>query len=561
MVKRDSFERLAAGLSESEKQDILSRMQSASQETAPLQPVDERLEDNPEPIEQKIKNESLLLRIYIFIKAILTNTTKEVIYNEHKLSEISRYINRNFPGFINAKNGLLLTPFYERLYELKNCADFFKPYFVSDEANEGSFYVFLSTLIMPEVNEDIRTNADPYSNPVTAIIRPDTRTTLLRKLEDIFENIPAQDKAKMYEAAKASEWFRQFIRLPFARFIMQFTSTGNEYICPFSQIENEIEKFVSVLCGTLAIPDEFLEALYLFAIRSSKLLTEDAGRDAGEFLVKAHSNLAVLQLFMTSIPIRSIGCLVHGKSQWRAQIFSGGEDWFVKYKNTWKKIFEQKWQAWESDCKREALLSTLKAAFDIDSFPKFPERPWENIWGGISFAYESTLGFLNWFMKEKFPACEFDLKALLIQGTFNKKENHAQLSDGFNAMIQISISFQELTRRLSPRGEAGSTLIRLQDEHKRTLQAQAKVDQLMTSLENDVATLIHRFGDAARSLTQVLNGILTKDNRFDTISNLSKLRDQKNEPFVRKVEESKNLFEHALNFVTELEILDKQKSK
>lgn len=561
MEKKDSFEVLASEISESERQDILSRMQGVSQENAPLQPADEKFDESIEPLEIKIKNESFLLRLYIWFKALISNTTQAVIYNEHKLSEIARSVNHNFPGIINSKQGMFLSPFYERLTELKACADFFKPYFISDEDNEGSFYVFLSSIVMPQVTEEIKANADPCSNPVTPEIKSDTRSGLLRKLEEIFETIPAGEKTKMYEAAKASEWMRQFIRLPYSRFITQFTSDGSEYTCPFQQVEAEIDHFSRVLCSKIAIPDEFLEALYLFAIRNAKRINEDTARDAGEFLGKAHSSLGLLQMFMSSVPIRSIGCLVHSDSQWRASQFSGGEDWFVKYKNACKKIFDQKWASWEADCKREALLSTLKQNFDLDHFPKFPERPWEELWGGVHFEYDSTLGFLNWFIKERFSVCELDLKTLLVQGSFNKKENHTVLSEAFNSMVQLSISLQVLARKLSTHGETGVIFNKIHEEKSRTLQAQTKVEQMMKSISSDVSTLIHQFGDSARSILQVLNGVLgfTKDTRFDTISNLNKMKDQNNEPFIHKIELSKNIIESALNFVMELESLDKQK--
>ena len=561
MEKADSFEVLASGISDSERQDILSRMQDVSQETSPLQPADEKFDESTEPFEVKIKNESLFLRFYIWLKALISNTTQPVIYNEHKLTEISRSVNRNFPGIINAKQGLLLSPFYERLSELKSCADFFKPYFISDEDNEGSFYVFLSSIIMPQVTEEIKHNADPYANPITPEIQPDTRSHLIRKLEEIFDTIPADDKNRMYEAAKASEWLRSFIRLPFAHFITQFSSSETTYTCPFSQVESEIDTFSRVLCSTLAIPDEFLEALYLFAVRNAKRITEETGRDAGEFLNKAHSSLSLLRMFMSSIPIRSIGCLVHADSSWRTTRFSGGEDWFVKYKNACKKMFDQKWLAWEADCKRSALLSTLKVNFNLERFPQFPERPWEELWGGIDFAYDSTLSFLHWFIKERFSECELDLKTLLVQGVFNKKENHTLLSESFNSMVQLSISLQVLARKLSLTGETGAIFNKIREEKSRTLQAQNKVEQMMKSIESEVSTLIHQFGDAARSIIQVLNGILglTKDTRFDTISNLSKLKDQNNEPFIHKIETAKNTIETALNFVMELENLDKHK--
>ena len=39
------------------------------------------------------------------------------------------------------------------------------------------------------------------------------------------------------------------------------------------------------------------------------------------------------------------------------------------------------------------------------------------------------------------------------------------------------------------------------------------------------------------------------------------MKDKNNEPFVKKIELSKNLIENALNIVIELESLDKQRAK
>ena len=567
MEKPDSFDVMATGISDEERKNILDQMKTSQANTGvPFHPIDENMSDSSEPLEVKLKNESFFLRFLVWLKSVLTNTTQTVIYNEHKLSEITHYIQKNFPGLISPRQSLLLSAFYERFSELKSCSDFFKPYLASLDDSDGYFYVFLSSFVIPEVSEDIKTNTDPYSNPVTPTIKPDTRSFLLRKLDDIFDTMTADNKARMYQAAKAVEWMKQFVRLPYARIIIQFSQENErEFSCPYGQIEGEIDTFARVLCNSIDIPEEFLEALYFFSIRNSKHNSDDEnGRDAGDFLGKAHSSLGLLQMFMTSIPLHTLGCLIHNDSQWRITGFSGGEDWFVKFKNTWKKIFEQKWAAWEADCKKEALLSTLKTTFALDSFPRFPQCPWEDIWDtGVPFSYESTLGFLNWFMRERFSVCELDLKTLLVQGAFNKKENHAMLSESFNAMIQLSISFQELERRLSFHGEIGAMFNKIREDRSRTLQAQQKVEHMMREIESDVKSLIIKFCDNMRAINRILLGVLglSKDTRFDTISNLNKMKDKNNEPFVKKVEESQKTIDTALNFVIELESLDTKRVK
>jgi len=564
-MERDSFENLASTISDDERQSILDRITSSDSQNNSNLSDNTNSDQDDAPLEIKLRHESFFLRFIVWLKAILSNTSKTVIYNEFKLSELARFVQRNYPGLIDYKRGLLLNFFYEQISELKACADFFKPYLAATLDNDGSFYAFLSSIAIPETVSEINNEADPYSNPVSAELRPDLRPALLRKLEDIFDNIPENDRALMYTSAKALEWLRQFVKLPFARFITQFSSaSGSERTCPLSQVDSEIADYTKILSKPVELPDEFLQALYMFAVRNSKILNEEgSGRDAGEFISKARANASFIKMFVTSVPMQAIACIANNDSYWHTQIFSGGEDWFVKFKNEYKKIFEQKWISWESDCKREALLSTLKTTFGLDKFPEFPVRPWEDVWSGVTFAYNSTLGFLNWFMKEKFSVCELDLKTLIVQGSFNKKENHTQLSDAFNSMVSLSISLQEFARRLSTHGETGSLLNKFREENSRTLQAQNKLEQIMRGIESDVSSLIHRFGDAARAINNVLSGILgyTKDTKYDTLSNLNKMKDQNNEPFIHKIEQSKNIIENALNIVAELESLDKQKKR
>ena len=557
---------MVSEISESERLRLLEQMQSTEEQLpSSLQATIEQIDDSDEPFEIRIKKESLFLRLLLWLKAFLSNTTKEIIYNEYKLAQISKNVHKVYPGLINSKQNLLLVPFYNQISDLKACADFFRPYFVPTKDNEGSFYVFLSTFIMPEVTSDIKSNADPFSNPITPEVKPEMRTQLIRKLEEIFDTIPAQDRARMYFSAKAFEWLRQFVKLPFSRAIAKFSSVNERnFYCNFDQLDSEITAFVSILCNSLSIPDEFLEALYMFSLRNSKReMSEEEGRDAGEFISQARSNISKIQVFMDTVPIRSLGCLIHNDYHWHVNLFSAGEDWFVKYKNTWKKIFEQQWTAWESECRKQALLTSLKTDFQLSSFPRFPERPWENLWNGLPFTYDTTLGFLNWFLREQFSSFEIDLKTVLVQGSFSKTENHTMLSDTFNSMVQLSISFQNFERKLSVHGELGGIFRKIEEERSRTLQAQNKVEQMMREIESDSKTLIHRFGEAARNLCQILSGILglSKDPRFDTVTNLNKLTDKKNEPIIKKIEQAHASTENALHFLMELEQIDRQTQK
>ena len=62
METRDSFTRMATGISEEERQNILNQMKvSEKPSNEPFHPADEKLDENTEPLEVKIKSESVFL--------------------------------------------------------------------------------------------------------------------------------------------------------------------------------------------------------------------------------------------------------------------------------------------------------------------------------------------------------------------------------------------------------------------------------------------------------------------------------------------------------------------
>lgn len=562
----DSFSKMVSGLSDDERRSILEKLKSSPQQSSDITilPAEKKIAEIPDdaPFEIRIKKESLLLRFFIWLKSLITNTSSECIYNELKIAKLSRLLDKNFPGLIDSKKGLLLSPLYDKFLELKACADFFRPYILSVEDSEGAFYVFLGSLTMPEMTADMDAQIDPRTASPTADAKPEVRIQLLHKMDDIFDSANKDERARMYNAVKSLEWLRQFVRLPFTRVLARFTQVAeNTRTAPFAQLSEEIGKFCTLLSTEFIFSDELLESLFMFSLKKSRLgKYEDSSNKAGDFVIQAKSNTSLIGMFQTSVPLRSISCIVNNNPYWRAENFSGGEGWFVTYKNSWKKLFEQKWADWEQECHKEQLRKNMCSQFNLSSFPLLPERPWTTIWGGLPFRYELTAGFINWFIREQFPQYEMHLKTVLTEGVFNKIENHAMLSEAFNSFVQLSISFHELERRLSASGEAGMILNKLNEEPIRTLQAQTKAEQIIQSAESDTISLIRRFGDACRESALVLSGILgtTKDIHYDTVSNLNHLNANNGNTLIEKLEASFTGLTNALEMVKNLENIDNQ---
>ena len=564
MADENAFDSLVSKLSAQERQTLLDKMRNvATFEGDTFTPI-EQVPTEPEiPLSDLLKKEPISIRFFLWVRSLFSSSTPEQLLNRAKVNGISRSLVKNYPGLIDPKKGMFLPLFYDRLCELKRVADFFRPYIATLESDESAFYIFLGSMIMPSVTKEMNESVDPYTNPIMADVKLELRVELLRKMDDIFANIPPDLKRDMYEAVKSVEWLRRFVRLPFSRFINLFLEVTDEiHTCQFDNIETELAVLARCLCNGFMLSDGVLESLYLFSVRNSRQISENIEEEndkSVQFMLGAKERISVLKLFMDSVPMLSLCCVVYVDCNWRPEDYTGGEDWFVKFKAGWKKIFEQKWEAWTVACKREMLRQSLHGHFGLDAFPKLPNRPWLALKGEVSFRYEMTAGFLTWYFLQKFPSFELSIKTLMQEGVFKKKENQIALADSFNTFLQISVALNSFNDRLKPSGDVGVFFGHEGMEGKvRTLSEQSKIEQTMTSIQADIQSVLHRFGTAARSLEQVLAGVLgiRHDKNFEGIGNLNKIKDNENLKFQKTIADARQSFESALNLVSELEMVD-----
>lgn len=562
-MERNSFDALVSGLSETERVTMLEKMKAAGTDNSSLAVSDSSESAPPVPVEEQIKQEPFLFRVFLWIKSIFANTSMQVLYNEHRIAQIAHSVEKNSPNLMDSKRNMLMSGFYDKLVELKLSADFFRPYMLLSEADENSFLVFLGSLIMSDIEEQMNESVDPYSLPFENGQKPEQRMNLLRRMDEILNSIPTARRNYMYEAVRSYEWLKQFSKLPFERFISLFsTVVEKNYSCAFSTLENEVSVFAKILCNGVKIYEEVLEALYLFSRKGTSGRSLDSmdevAEKAADFMEKSKSQISMMRMFINTVPLKSIARIIYSDAAWVPENFTGGEDWYVRYKNHWRRLFEEKWKSWGIDCKKEQLKQGLERNFGLENFPLLPERPWALLWGGMPFRYELTAGFLNWYMKEKFPEYELPLKTIMLEGDFIKKENRAEFNDSFNKLIQVSVDLQTLNRVLSSGGEYGMIFNKLHNENLRSLQAHSKIESIIRGVESDVRSMILSFCDACRTLENCFTGIFLEktDSRYDALTNLARLGGKNNDIFVKKLEEARRSISDCYALIRELEPID-----
>lgn len=560
-TERGSFDELVAGISSEERKFLLAKLnRNREEEISILQPAREETDDFT--LDLKLRRETLLYRFFLWLRTLFTKKSKVELYNSDLLLKLARRINKNHPGIIDVDHHLLHSLFYEKLKELKVVAEFFKPYIAIMNENPGKFYVFLGTFIAPGITAEISKSVDPYQIPFEREATNELRASLLRRMDSILKEISPRDRTKLYNAVRGLQWLRQFTVLPYLHFIAQFTAIVSEqYTCPYVNAEVDFGNFASILTYAKSISNEALEALFLFPQRKGGAAVELDGETENsmrEYLSKAASNISMIQMFISTVPMSALGKVVYGDYDWKVEETGGGEDWFMKYKEEWKVFFDARWAAWLRDRKKAQLTGVLKDKFDLDSFPELEVRPWAHLWGGITFHCEMTAGFLAWFAKNKYQEIIQLLNVLILEGVFINNENRAELSEGMTMFSDTNQAIQAFDQSLAPTGSFGEVVQKLIDEHVRTMKGQSLIDSMIVNAEGSIRTWEMKLCDSIRTIERVLHGVLDEEKvkDYDSIQNLMTIKGRENRAYREKLSNARECLLQCKDILAEIEPLD-----
>jgi hypothetical protein len=250
-----------------------------------------------------------------------------------------------------------------------------------------------------------------------------------------------------------------------------------------------------------------LEALYLF--NNQALLDEqgdsdnmEPNNDAAEFITTATSQLKEIRSFVSSVPLAPLGAIVNHSADWAPAKPEIADDWFLKFKANWRKIFDRKWTAWLADQRKAGVHRQLATIFGLDEVPRLPNRPWSELWDDISFKFDYALGFLVFFFKNVFPQYTQILKIVMLEGRFYQNEQRQLFTDALDTLLQQEKNLDVLIEMLDGKGAYGALF---SDLASSGFQSKQKVKALMEKIENEAGNIIVNFSGSCSSLVTVLD--------------------------------------------------------
>lgn len=559
---RTAFDRLVAGMTSEERSSMLEKINQDSVSVVQFIETENQVPEKSLSLHLRFKEESFFYRFFLWLRGIIEKRSSEKIYNEDVIASMARRLNRDHPGIVNHRNGLLDTVFYEHLKALKSASDFFKPYFAIIDDSPGDFYVFLSSFVAPELSEKINSEADPFSLDYSAEPTNDTRAMLLKNLDNILKNIDAGSKRDMYTAVSSVNWLRQFTRLPYIHFTSQFTNlTGSNYTCPYRNAVNDYAAFAAVFTNILPVKSEVLEAMLMFSQKkdlTKNAQDKDIERTVKEFLSKTNQYFASIQSFISSVPILKTGKIINADYDWLPGNIEGVEAWFPNFRSHWRKIIDVRWGDWLRERKKKNLENYLKNDFGLSEFPVLTYRPWQALWMRVPFSCELTGGFMSWFSENAYDDMIQTLNEVMMEGVFVRNENRIEYSEGLNLFVQSVSQIRELTDRLAPEGEFGALFDEFATSRLRSFQVQNQIDSMMATTEGEIKDSVRKFSKGSRMMDKCLKGILSdeKDGVHDGLQNLGTIKGSQNRAWKDRLRKIWETLKKAQFYISELEPID-----
>lgn len=560
--KRDAFDKLVAGLNTEDRNIMLSKLNANKTQTVKFVNTEVYEQKEDTRLSLRLKNESVFYKFLLWLRSLFSKEKIEELYSEDLIAKIAKSVDREFPHLIHHQQNVLDSIFYERLKALKDCADFFKPYFALIEDSIGDFYVFLSSFVTPQIADEINSKADPFTLPFSKVPSNEVKKDLVIKMDKVLKDMAPTTKNSLYTAISSTNWLMQFTKLPFLHFLSQFTNiSGDAYTCPYLNARNDFIHFAKVFTNVLTVENNVLEAIFLFSQRKNitdNAQEKDIDKAVNEFLSKTNMHFSTIQMFISGVPIVKLGKIINRDVTWSPENMEGAEAWFPSFRNQWHKIIDIRWNDWQRERKKSMLSDDLKNDFMLDGFPVMQYKPWELLWTRVPFSCELTGGFLSWFALEKFPKIIPDLNTLMMEGVFVNNENRNEYSEALSEFIACNNQMQDLLHRLSEEGEYGQKFIEFSESKVRSFQTQNQIDSMMSTTESEIRDVLKRFCKTCRTIELIFHGIFDdeKDGVHETLQNYSTIKGSHNRQYRENLGKIRKILKSATFYIAELEPID-----
>jgi len=554
-----AFDSLVQQLSTSERRDMLEKVQSSI--TVSWEPsTDENEDETHEHLDATVEFHRMPLfsRLWIMLLRVFSGQTREELVHERLIQRHAAELARRAPAIFERRNSLVLPGFF---HAVDGLAESLRPLSGALSRalgrNEPTFLAFLLSLEMESVQRELAVETDPFeiSKADPEMPEPEVRRRMMINLDYVFESMPSDGRARMYDNARFLHALHRVSSFPFQSISGRAVISGEDGAggCPVGELSEPLSDLAGALAALRSRPSpRLMEAVFLFA-EQERIPSGDYNLVDGlsRRLRSASLALSEVRNFLDEVPMFGLTRVAFQDINYEPKIVSGGEDWFALVKRFWNDRCDKLYG--------EYVLSVQKRRYSreierlVDAGPVQPLRNYRTIHGEEG-QHARSIGALQLFLRTAFrQTMLLPLKTLLIDGEFYKSENRSEYDEAFETLTnaeQVTMNFQQ---RLEPSGDFGMTLEQL---HKQSRDAEypERLDKVMKKIDGRASEIIDENIAALRSIAEVVNGILYGEvgGRYDTLANLGQIGGRQNKILMSSLDTAMRTAQAYLEIFTKL---------
>jgi len=514
--------------------------------------------------EEQYRRLPWFVRLFYCFLGFFSGKTPVKVFENGRMLAMGKSIEASAPGIYDYRENRLLDGFFRLLIDLKDSARFF--YNVLDTSinkDRGAFYAILGSLEM----EDIHRKLQADSNPHTVFERaPDTlpanlRQIVTKSIEETLQSIPDQKREIMYYHARSLNYLRELSCFLFDRLILAFESTPAGQSCRTNPTVREMLLNLDKILYSLKDPPSLslFESLFVYELETRADETGfDMDKEMEALLSRAGKSLATIRSFNTRIPLtRIIRCSMRNTGYSPGQV-SGGEDWFLVYRNYWRQQADNALTEYFADKKRMDIVASLEALFGTTPEPLINAASETNK-DGFPLPEAFALSFLKAFHSVLVGKMNTVLRPIIMEGEFTKREDRIGLTEAYNDLIYTAGHVQSLDAKMAPNGEYGKRYMHVKQETEALVFKRRKIQFVQNDVSKEAWDIIARSREGMKKILTLLEDILDKDTggEHSRIANFDKLAGKTPSAFIRSISSVIDNLRQALQVLKDMGAIGK----
>ena len=555
-----NFDRLASSLTLDERKSLLDKLKSQSKiSQEPLYAV-EKEQGTILDIDELFFRLPWYSRLMYKFLSFLKSKAPGKLYEERHVVKLGRRILKKYPGLYDYQRGNLLPEFYNQLQNLKTASRFFYTALdASFNKEKGAFYAFLGSLEMPDIHVRLQSAASPEILEATGS-DADIRSVTLRAMDEALKGISDEQRRAMYNNARSLFCLKELSSYLFDRLIVNFKydTSFSGYICNAFSVRDMLTSLNNMLFSLKYIPPmPLMESLFIFILQEKAEESDfNINKEAQGLLARTEEALTVIRKFNAQVPLSMI-LFCTGRNS-RPQEISGGEDWFLLYREYWKRQIDDNLAQYAQDRRRRGLEESFRDFIKTPNLERLTYTSSDPDSEGFDLKGSFGLSFLLAFYNNVFiPDINAYLRLIIMDGEFARKESRIEYTEIYNGIFQAEERIRKLENDISPIGTYGQRIAQAKQDMT-SLQVKRRKTQLISDeASKEALTILEETRRGCRNMIDVLNSIANKETKGTnySLANLPELL-EKDGNLVDNLKAGIKKFKKAIEILDDIEALE-----